>query len=382
MNRKHHDPSADKDLSGTDMNPVMKSSEMLQKSTLENTDQSDLRSASIQQEKLLSVIVPMYKEERYIEKCLSSILIMDMPGMEILAVDDGSPDRCAEIAGRMAEKDSRLRVISQSNEGSGGARNKGIAESSGKYLLFVDGDDSIDADVVSRMVDRMERENLDMLCGKAVMVSENGSKSGVMEDRFSTDTVLDPAAAPELLTVLPSACLKMVRRSIASQPDCRFPGKVWFEDLRTTPKWIAKCRRIGFCDQPFYRYLYNRSGSIMNSTSLSRQHEIVDALEDLQQWFREHGLADHYSKELEFLWIQHGYLYGINRIARIDSHSPLISEIRTKIETSYPDFASSPYLQTLSSKEKTLLHWIEKNRLWKIVLADRIKRRLNAWIRH
>ena len=91
----------------------------------------------------LTIIVPVYKVERYIEKCIDSILSQDYKDMEVLLIDDGSPDKCPLICDRFAKTDCRVRVIHQKNAGLAEARNVGIRESSTEYIGFVDGDDYI-----------------------------------------------------------------------------------------------------------------------------------------------------------------------------------------------------------------------------------------------
>ena len=92
---------------------------------------------------LISVIVPIYKVEKYLQKCVDSILAQTYSNLEIILVDDGSPDRCGELCDEYAEKDGRIRVIHKKNGGLSDARNAGIDVAAGKYLAFVDSDDYI-----------------------------------------------------------------------------------------------------------------------------------------------------------------------------------------------------------------------------------------------
>ena len=92
----------------------------------------------------ISVIVPVYKAEKYLEECIRSILTQTYRDFELILVEDGSPDRCGEICDRLAEQDRRITVIHKKNEGVSIARNTGIAQAKGAYLTFVDSDDTID----------------------------------------------------------------------------------------------------------------------------------------------------------------------------------------------------------------------------------------------
>jgi len=117
-------------------------------------------------EMTVSVIIPVYKTEQYLSECLESVLGQDYPHMEIVLVDDGSPDGCPAICDQYAEKFENVRVIHQENQGLGGARNAGMESSSGDYVLFVDSDDCLDGpDAVSRLVKCAEEKSADIVVG-------------------------------------------------------------------------------------------------------------------------------------------------------------------------------------------------------------------------
>ena len=101
---------------------------------------------------LISVIVPVYKVEQFIHRCVDSILNQTYTNLEIILVDDGSPDRCGEICDEYAEKDSRIRVIHQKNGGPSAARNAGLDICTGEYIAFVDSDDYIEPDMLQQLL--------------------------------------------------------------------------------------------------------------------------------------------------------------------------------------------------------------------------------------
>ena len=115
---------------------------------------------------LVSIIVPVYKAEKWLHRCVDSILAQTMTDFELLLIDDGSPDKSGEICDEYASKDDRIKVIHQENKGSVGARNAGLATAKGEYLAFVDSDDYVREDMLRKMVDVAERDNLDIVwCG-------------------------------------------------------------------------------------------------------------------------------------------------------------------------------------------------------------------------
>lgn len=113
---------------------------------------------------LVSVIVPAYKTEPFLEKCIASIIAQTYESLEIILVDDGSPDRCGQICDQMAERDHRIRVIHQDNQGLSAARNRGIDECRGEYILFVDSDDWIEPETVECLLKASIDAGADVSC--------------------------------------------------------------------------------------------------------------------------------------------------------------------------------------------------------------------------
>ena len=112
---------------------------------------------------LVSVVVPVYKVEQYLERCVKSICEQTYQELEIILVNDGSPDRCGEMCEELAQKDNRIQVLHKQNGGLSDARNAGVKLATGKYLLFVDSDDYIAKDLVEKAVAEAEKMACDMV---------------------------------------------------------------------------------------------------------------------------------------------------------------------------------------------------------------------------
>ena len=112
----------------------------------------------------ISVIVPVYKVEQHLDKCIQSIVQQTLSSLEILLVDDGSPDRCPEICDKWAARDSRIRVIHKDNGGLSDARNAGIESACGEYIMFVDSDDYIAEQACERLLEYARSEEAELVC--------------------------------------------------------------------------------------------------------------------------------------------------------------------------------------------------------------------------
>lgn len=220
---------------------------------------------------LVSVIVPVYNVEQYIEKCLDSICGQDYANLQIILVDDGSADASGAICDRYARKDGRIQVIHQKNGGLSAARNAGMDRAEGDYLVFVDSDDWIERDMVSYMLHRIEKEEAQMaICGMYLVTGRRRKIRSV-----SKDEVLSRGEALRELSrngkIQNYVCSQMTERKLME--GIRFPDGRNFEDILTTYRVMERAERVLLLKEPKYNYL-QRKGGITNGkkqiTNLAR----------------------------------------------------------------------------------------------------------------
>ena len=319
-----------------------------------------------------SVIVPVYKVEEYLEKCVQSILAQTERDFELILVDDGSPDRCGALCDSLAQTDPRIRVIHQENQGLGGARNTGIREARGDWLLLVDSDDWIEPKILEKAMEAGLREEADLVMFAFRTVDEQGRELGVFREDMPKERGIGLQEHKEALLTAPCAWNKLYRRSFFQGTGLAYPPRVWYEDLRTTPKLMAKAGRMVFLDEVGYNYL-QRQGSIMKSANLERNREILDAFDDLLPWFRKEGLFEAYRRELEYLAVFHVYLTAGVRVALADRKSPLLRELAAYVEERFPGWRQNPYLPKLGGKRRLLVSLLEKKWYWAVSLLFKLK---------
>lgn len=319
-----------------------------------------------------SVIVPVYKVEEYLEKCVQSILAQTERDFELILVDDGSPDRCGALCDSLAQTDPRIRVIHQENQGLGGARNTGIREARGDWLLLVDSDDWIDPKILEKAMEAGLREEADLVMFAFRTVDEQGRELGVFREDMPKERGITLREHKEALLTAPCAWNKLYRRSFFQGTGLAYPPRVWYEDLRTSPKLMAKAGRMVFLDEVGYNYL-QRQGSIMKSANLERNREILDAFDDLLPWFRKEGLFEAYRRELEYLAVFHVYLTAGVRVALADRKSPLLRELAAYVEERFPGWRQNPYLPKLGGKRRLLVSLLEKKWYWAVSLLFKLK---------
>lgn len=320
----------------------------------------------------VTAAVPVYNVERYLEKCAGSILAQTEKDIELLFIDDGSTDGSGELCDRIAQGDPRVRVIHQENRGLGGARNTGIENARGEWILFPDSDDWLEPGAVEAALKAAKGARAEIAVFAFRSVDQEGNTLAEFRERLPEGAALDPREHKDLLLIAPSACNKLYKTELFRRTGVRYPPKVWYEDIRTTSKLLPCCRSAVYTGYVGYNYLL-RQGSIMNSANLPRNREIIDAFDDILGWYAERGLFNEYRRELEYLTLFHLYLTASVRVARADPKHPLLGEFAAYMEGRFPDYRANPYKAALG-RSKRLALWLTEHRLYGLLnLAFRLK---------
>ena len=225
----------------------------------------------------VSVIIPVYRVENYLERAVDSVLAQTLQELEIILVDDGSDDTSPQICDRYArEYPDRIQVIHKENEGLGLARNTGVRAASGEYIAFLDSDDSVSAEMYESLYQKAVQDDADIvMCDvQIIYVEENKTSVSVSYPEEEID-LSDYIANGNNITY---SVNKLFRRRILEENPYR---KMLFEDISLIPALVTQCRTIGYVPQPFYQY-YRRANTI--STSLVG--DMVDIVEAFRDFIR------------------------------------------------------------------------------------------------
>lgn len=246
-------------------------------------------------EELISVIVPVYNVEKYIRKCIDSICAQTYRRLEIILVDDGSPDGCGAICDEYSDRDDRIRVIHKENGGLSDARNAGIEAATGRYIGFVDSDDYIKPEMYETMLRRMKSENADMIICGLLWVDEQGhiltEKQLPVPDR---DMVMEGKEALGQLAEKSHACfITAVNRLYKAEllQEIRFPVGRLHEDEFVAHYILEKCGKVCFLREPQYYYVQH-SGSIMTESFTLKRLDGAEAWLDRAQYALERGMEE------------------------------------------------------------------------------------------
>ena len=257
---------------------------------------------------MVSVIIPVYKVEKYLDRCVESVCNQTYKDIEIILVDDGGIDKCPQKCDEWRKKDQRIKVIHQKNMGLSEARNSGLESSCGEYVIYVDSDDSIEEDLVESLMNLIEEHNVDI-----AMCTHRLKVNGIVEKRPFNSKIIT-GTVNELLKFIFENGLwhawgKLIKRELALEAKF-IPGLI-YEDYENTPRLLLNTKRIAIGMDG--RYIYSvRGDSIMEQRKKSTDVDFAKITDELLKLYEESNYSsDNKNFVCSFLFKQLVYNYHI-----------------------------------------------------------------------
>ena len=288
----------------------------------------------------LSVIVPVYKAEAWLNECVDSLLNQTLKDLEILLVNDGSPDRSGEIMADYAARfPETVRTLTLSNGGQGRARNRGIELARGEYLGFVDSDDYVLPEMYETLCRVADTEGADIVDCEIEAFYENGAT-----ERLRTWRDGKPIAAAG------SACNKLFRRSTVGE--IRFPEGLKYEDFGFSAKLLLRSRKTVHLPDALYRYRVGQPSTMHNQNSRMNL-DLLEIMEDL----RESMDAEKDRDDFEFLVLNHVLLEAIKRVAaqKTPEREECLLLLRGYVKTQIPRLGASKSFREESRNRRLIM---------------------------
>ena len=288
----------------------------------------------------LSVIVPVYKAEAWLNECVDSLLNQTLKDLEIILVNDGSPDRSGEIMADYAARfPETVRTLTLSNGGQGRARNRGIELARGEYLGFVDSDDYVLPEMYETLCRVADTEGADIVDCEIEAFYENGAT-----ERLRTWRDGKPIAAAG------SACNKLFRRSTVGE--IRFPEGLKYEDFGFSAKLLLRSRKTVHLPDALYRYRVGQPSTMHNQNSRMNL-DLLEIMEDL----RESMDAEKDRDDFEFLVLNHVLLEAIKRVAaqKTPEREECLLLLRGYVKTQIPRLGASKSFREESRNRRLIM---------------------------
>lgn len=302
----------------------------------------------------VSIIVPFYNVEDYIERCIESLINQTLEDIEIILVNDGSKDNSINIAKKYAEKyPKKIIYLEKENGGLGDARNYGMPYAKGEYIAFVDSDDYVEKDMYEEMLNKAEAENSDMVECDFWWEYPNKQKEDI--------GVIYEGKHEALVKARVVAWNKLIKREIVERYNIQFPKRYKYEDVEFFYKLNPYLNKISFVKKPFIHYI-QRGNSLSNSQN-ERTKEIFYVLDNVIKYYKEQNLYEEYEQELEYVYTRYLLCSSFLRMVKINNKNvrkKLIDETWENLNTNFPNWKKNKILKSEKTGKNIYIRSINK----------------------
>lgn len=303
----------------------------------------------------VSVIVPIYNVEKYLEKCINSLLSQTLEDIQIILVNDGSKDNSGNIA-KEYEKNNKDRVIyvEKENGGLSDARNYGLKYATGDFIAFLDSDDYIEKNAYEEMYNKAIEENADYVECDFIWEFPN---------KIRMDKQYPYKNKKEMLSfVRVVAWNKLIKRQLITDNNLEFPKGLRYEDVEFTYKLIPFINKFAYVDKPFIHYV-QRKGSIANVQN-ERTAEIFTVLDNVTEFYKKNNIYEKYRDELEYNYARYLLCSSLKRMCKIKDKTireKLLTESWERLNLNFPNWKENIILKTVNIGKNKYMRTVNKS---------------------
>lgn len=303
----------------------------------------------------VSIIVPFYNVEKYIEKCLTSLVNQTLEEIEIILVNDGSKDKSIKVAKDFEQKyPAKIRYYEKPNGGLGDARNFGIKFAKGEYIAFLDSDDYVEPTMYEEMYEMAIKEKSDMVECDFWWEYPNKKKEDIgVEYKNQNDMLLKARVV---------AWNKLIKKDIYEKhPEARFAVGLRYEDVEGFYKILPYINKVSFIRKPFIHYV-QRNNSISN-TQNKKNEEMFIVLDNVLNYYKEKNIYEKFEKELEYTYTRYLLCSSLKRISKIQEkqiRKDLLEKTWNELNTKFPDWKKNKILNNNWSLKNMYIKSVNK----------------------
>ena len=292
----------------------------------------------------VSVIVPVYNVEKYVEKCLKSLIDQTIQEIEIIVVDDGSQDDSKNIIDKYIKKyPAKVKYLYKENGGLSSARNFGITYANGEYIAFLDSDDYVEPTMYEEMYNLAKKENADMVECDFIWEYPNKQKYDYGVAYNGKKEAIEKARVV--------AWNKLIKREIIENEKIEFPFGLRYEDVEFFYKLVPSLNKISFMKKYFIHYV-QRENSIAN-TQNTKTKDIFKVLNNVIEFYKNKGYYDEYKEELEYTYLRLLLCSSLKRMCKIKDRQErkiALNDTWNNINTNFPNWRKNRLLKKKSIK--------------------------------
>lgn len=292
----------------------------------------------------VSLIIPVYNVENYIEKCLNSALNQTLDDMEIIIVNDGSTDSSKKIIDKYIEKyKNKIKYFEKENGGLSSSRNYGMPHATGEYIAFLDSDDYVEPKTYEEMYNLAKKEDADMVECDFIWEYPNKNKEDIGVIYNSKKEMIEKARVV--------AWNKLIKREIIENKKIEFPLGLRYEDVEFFYKLVPYLNKVSFVKKCFIHYV-QRENSIAN-TQNSRTKEIFIVLDNVIKYYKDNGFFEEYQQELEYIYVRFLLCSSLKRMCKIQNkkeRNQALKQTWNNINTKFPEWKKNKILKKRSLK--------------------------------
>ncbi len=303
----------------------------------------------------VSIIVPFYNVEKYIEKCLTSLVNQTLEEIEIILVNDGSKDESIKVAKDFEQKyPAKIRYYEKPNGGLGDARNFGIKFAKGEYIAFLDSDDYVEPTMYEEMYEMAIKEKSDMVeCDFWWEYPNKKKDDRGVEYKNQNDMLLKARVV---------AWNKLIKKDIYEKhPEARFAVGLRYEDVEGFYKILPYINKVSFVRKPFIHYV-QRNNSISN-TQNKKNVEMFIVLDNVLNYYKEKNIYEKFEKELEYTYTRYLLCSSLKRISKIQEkqiRKDLLEKTWNELNTKFPDWKKNKILNSNWSLKNMYIKSVNK----------------------
>ena len=291
----------------------------------------------------ISVIVPFYNVEKYIDRCLESLVKQTFKDIEIIVINDGSPDNSQDIVDKYVKKYKNVYSYKKENGGLSSARNYGLEKAKGEYIAFLDSDDYVELSMFEELYNKAISEDFDLVISGSNMVFDNKNiivHAGIDSDLYSSIDI-----KTNMNKIYPTAWGKLYKRELFDF-GIRFKCDIWYEDVEFLFKLFPYIKNIGVIDKPFVFYI-QRDGAITRTFD-KRVNNYISNFNGIVSFYKENGYYDKYYHELEYGYVR--YLFGTmikaaSKFPNKNEYLDTVSMAIKNVNNNFPNYKKNPYLK-------------------------------------